>query len=367
VSAHQGLDESQLRKLLAVKKIRGVGDVNALKLFNHFKSAEAIFEASDTQLTQIGLKATSITSIRTMDFSQFDSTFKWLEGKDTSVIPINSTYYPPLLLQTATPPLYLFTLGNYELLLNPQLAVIGSRSPTPMGSANTQQFCKELVNQGLAITSGLAQGIDGEAHRAALSCNGYTIAVSGTGLKTVFPAPHKNLAHEIADKGLIISENFPDQGVIAGCFPRRNRIIAGISLGTLVIEAAERSGSLITAKIAMEESRDVFAIPGSIHNPLARGCHSLIKQGAKLVESVEDILEELPAIAGAQKLATSTETRPALNIESAEFLKNIDYEITSIDTILNRSELSIESVTNKLLLLELDGWIINSAGGYSRL
>ncbi|MGB0496270.1 MAG: DNA-processing protein DprA [Kangiellaceae bacterium] len=367
MSAHHGLDDNQLRKLFAIKKIKGVGDVNALKLFNHFQSAEAVFAASDDQLKQIGLKASSLESIRNMDFYQFDSTFRWLEHSNSSVIPINSTYYPPLLLQTATPPLYLFTIGNYELLLNPQIAVVGSRSPTPVGSNNTHQFCKELINQGLAITSGLAQGVDGDAHRAALECGGYTIAVSGTGLKTVFPAPHKNLAHEIANRGLLISENLPDQGVVAGCFPRRNRIIAGLSLGTLVVEAAEKSGSLITAKIAMDESREVFAIPGSIHNPLAKGCHALIKQGAKLVEKVEDIMEELPAIAGAQKIATTTETRPALNVESAEFLKFIDYEITSLDTILNRSQLSIESVTNKLLLLELDGWIINSAGGYTRL
>ena len=367
MTAHHGLDEQQLRYLFAIKQIKGVGDVNALKLFNHFGNAQTIFEATEAQLKQVGVKNTSISSINSMDFNQFDNVFEWLNKTDASVIPIHSPYYPPLLLQTSTPPLYLFTLGNYELLLSPQIAVIGSRSPTPIGSNNTQQFCKELVNQGITITSGLAQGIDGEAHRSALSNNGYTIAVSGTGLKTVFPAPHKKLAHEIADKGLIISENFPDQGVIAGCFPKRNRIIAGLSLGTLVVEAAEKSGSLITAKIALEEAREVFAIPGSIHNPLAKGCHSLIKQGAKLVEKIEDILEELPTLASAQKLATNIETRPTLNKDSAEFLKHVDYEITSIDTILNRSQLGIESVANKLLLLELDGWIINSAGGYTRI
>lgn len=360
-------NEQALKHLFAIRQISGVGEIGATKLLQHFESPTAVFNADHQQLKQSGLKQKSIESIQNMDFEQFNSTFEWLSQDNHQIIPINSTYYPPLLNQTATPPLFLFAIGQIEHLLSPQIAVVGSRTPTPQGIINTQNFCQELVNQGLTITSGLALGVDGEAHRAALANNGYTIAVTGTGLSLVYPACHRRLAHSIADNGVIVSECFPHEKANVGSFPKRNRIIAGLCLGTLVIEAAKKSGSLITAHIAMEESREVFAVPGAISNPLAQGCHSLIRQGAKLVENSEDILEELPSILKAQKLAAHTHNRPQLNAETAEFLKLIDYEITSIDTISIRSQLSIESVTTKLLLLELDGWIINTAGGYTRL
>lgn len=347
--------------------IKGVGDIGATKLLEQFDSAAAIFDADRQKLKQSGLRSDSIDSILNMDFEQFDSVFEWLAKPGHQVIPLGSTYYPPLLACTATPPLFLFALGNIEHLLNPQIAVIGSRSPTSAGLINTKNFCQSLVTQGITITSGLALGVDGEAHRAALANGGFTVAVVGTGLSRVYPAIHRELAHQIVDDGVIVSECFPDEGVNRGSFPKRNRIIAGLSLGTLVIEAAKKSGSLITARLSMEESREVFAIPGSIHNELAQGCHQLIKQGAKLVETIEDIIEELPSLAKAQHQATTISTRPALNSEAAAFLKFVDYQITSIDSIVLRSQLPIESVTTMLLLLELDGWIVNSAGGYSRL
>jgi DNA processing protein len=361
------LSEQELKELFAIREINGVGLIGATKLLQYFSSPSAIFNASVLQLKESGLKQKAIDSIRNMNFEQFNSTFEWLAQDGHQVIPIDTTYYPPLLSQTATPPLFLFAIGNIEHLLSPQLAVVGSRTPTPQGIINTQNFCKELIEQGLTITSGLALGVDGEAHRTALTNNGFTVAVAGTGLSLVYPACHRKLAHAITESGVIVSECFPHEKATAGSFPKRNRIIAGLSLGTLVIEAAIKSGSLITAKIAMEESREVFAVPGAISNPLAKGCHSLIRQGAKLVENSEDILEELPSIIKAQKQATHTKSRPQLNQETAEFLKLIDYDITSVDTITIRSQLSIESVTTKLLLLELDGWIINTAGGYTRL
>jgi len=360
-------NELSLKQLFALRSISGVGDIGATKLLNHFKTPDAIFGASTAELKQCGVRSASVSSIQSMDFEQFSSIFEWLDQPGHQVIPIDSTYYPPLLRQTATPPLFLFAIGNVEHLLNPQIAVVGSRSPTPQGLVNTKDFCRELVLQGLTITSGLALGVDGQAHRAALENNGYTVAVTGTGLSRVYPACHKKLAHLIAENGVIVSECFPEDRVTAGNFPRRNRIIAGLTLGTLVIEAAKKSGSLITANIAMEESREVFAVPGTISNPMAQGCHALIRQGAKLVENSEDIMEELPALARAQKQATTTESRPQLNPETAEFLKFIDYQTTSVDTIALRSQLSVESVLTKLLLLELDGWVINSAGGYTRL
>ena len=359
-------DQQSLSYLFALRRVKGVGDISAAKLLKHFKSPQAIFEASSTELKDYRLKSDSINAIKSMDFDQFEQVFKWLEEPANNLIPLGSTYYPPLLSQTATPPLFLFTMGNIEHLLNPQIAIVGSRSPTPQGIKNTQLFCQSLVDIGLTITSGLALGIDGEAHRATLAHGGYTIAVTGTGLDRVYPACHRKLAHSIIESGLLVSECFPNEGVSQGNFPRRNRIIAGLSLGTLVIEAARKSGSLITARLALEESREVFAVPGSITNPVAQGCHALIRQGATLVENTEQLLQELPSLNRVRHNPADKDNRPELNQETIKFLNCIDFETTSIDSIAARSELSVESVLNKLLLLELDGWVINSAGGYSR-
>jgi len=360
------MDGNELRNWFALKSLEGVGDAGAHKLLNHFKSPQKIFSACKPELDSLKLKSEIQRSILNMNFDQFDPLLEWLQRPRHHCITLESSFYPPLLAETTLAPILLFAIGNIEQLLNPQIAVVGSRTPTRTGLANTQYFCQSLVANGLTITSGLALGIDGEAHRVALSEKGYTIAVMGTGLNLVYPATHRQLAHSISEQGLLISEYFPDERGSAASFPRRNRIIAGLSLGTLVVEAALKSGSLITARIAMDEGREVFAVPGNINNSLAQGCHSLIKQGAKLVEKGEDILDELPSLAAAHKIA-SNETRPLLNQETAEFLKSVDFETTSMDTILERSQLPIETVTNKLLLLELDGWVINACGGYSRV
>ena len=363
----EGIDDKELRFLFALTKIDGVGVIGAMKLYSHFEKPSLVFNASPSQLAKLGLKRKSIESLLTMKFDRFDSVFDWLDEPENQVIPIYSPLYPNLLKQTATPPLFLFAIGNSERLLDPQVAVVGSRNPTPQGLINTRLFCKELVKQGLTITSGLALGIDGEAHKTAISNGGYTIAVMGTGLARVYPSSHRELAHLIANNGLLISEFFPHEGISPGCFPRRNRIIAGLTLGTLIVEAADKSGSLITAKIAMEESREVFAVPGAISNPLAQGCHSLIKQGAALVESCEDILEQLPISSHLNLRATREEKPRALDEQASILLNHIDYQTTSLDSILQRSQLPLETITNMLLLLELDGWIINVSGGYSRI
>ncbi len=359
--------EDELLHLFALRSSNGVGPIGASKLLAHFGSAAAVMTASDKELSASGLKPKLIQALKEVDYQQFDNTLEWLQKPNRWVIPLGSSHYPPLLAQTATPPLFLFAIGNIEHLLTPQIAVVGSRSPTPHGITNTQSFCQQLVVEGLTITSGLALGIDGEAHRTALANNSYTVAVTGTGLSRVYPACHKKLAHAIADRGVIVSECFPHEGISSGSFPKRNRIIAGLSLGTLVVEAAKKSGSLITANIAMEESREVFAVPGSINNPLAAGCHWLIRQGAKLVENSQDIIEELTSLESAHRLTSPIDTRPALNSEAADFLKHIDFETTSLDLILLRTQLPLESVTNMLLLLELDGWLTNTTGGYMRI
>jgi len=346
--------------------IAGIGNVGALKLMEQFGSATAIFSANSHRLQQCKLKTPVIEQIRSFDFKRVDAVIDWGGQPDRSIIPLGSPFYPPQLSQIHSPPILLFALGNPELLFSPQIAVVGSRNPSAQGLENTRAFCEHLCRQGITVTSGLANGIDGEAHRASLSANGLTIAVTGTGLNRVYPANHRELARKIAKQGLLVSERLPDQAVDAGSFPQRNRIIAGLSLGTLVVEAALKSGSLITAKCALEAGREVYAIPGSIHNPLSKGCHNLIKQGAKLTESVEDIIEDLPCVLTAQVEPGLSREKSSLAQEDAEFLKHVDFEITPLDTIVTRSQLTVDAVTNKLLTLELEGWVINSAGGYIR-
>ena len=364
--AQSDLNANEIEFSLALKSIKGIGNVTALKLIRHFGTPKTVFEARSEQLEESGLPSKIIQRILKFDFSTIKSTIDWSEQPDKHIIDINSAFYPPLLSQINNPPLVLFVLGNPEVLLTPQIAVVGTRNPTSQGLINTNTLCHALAEQGLTITSGLASGIDGEAHKTALSAQSYTVAVTGTGLNRVYPAIHRELAHQIARHGALVSEKFPDDPIDRGSFPQRNRIIAGLSLGTLVIEAANQSGSLITARLAMEEGREVYAVPGSIHNPLTKGCHKLIKQGAKLVESLEDIIEDLPAINKGQINKSEEPLKPPLNHGEAEFLKHIDYDITPIDVIVSRSQLTVGAVTNKLLLLELAGWVINSAGGYIR-
>lgn len=352
--------------LLAFKMIKGIGNISALKLISRFHSAQAVFQASAEQLFSAKLNKTLVNQIQNFDFSRLTPLLDWEKQLNCTIIVFGSAYYPPLLAQIHNPPLVLFTHGNPETLISPQIAVVGSRNPTAQGISNTQSLCQAMSQKGFTITSGLAMGVDGEAHRAALNANGYTIAVMGTGLNRVYPAKHRQLAHQIANQGLLISEKLPDEPLDKGSFPQRNRIIAGLSLGTLVVEAAYKSGSLITAQHALEAGREIYAIPGSIHNPLARGCHKLIKQGAKLVETIEDIIEDLPSLAKAQIDKSNDTKQPVLTSEEAQFLNYIDYDTTPIDTIISRSQLTAEIVINKLLLLELSGQIINCAGGYIR-
>ena len=365
---HTDTSANQTKCLLALKMIKGIGNATALKLLQKFQSAGAVFQASYNELRQAGLRSVLITQIMDFDFCLVDEVLAWAKPASKNIISINSPHYPPLLSQINSPPIILFTIGNPEVLLTPQIAVVGTRNPTVQGLNSTSQFSKAIVEHGLSVTSGLAIGIDGEAHRAALEVQGYTIAVTGTGLNRVYPARHRELAHRIADKGVLVSEKFPNEPFDQGSFQQRNRIIAGLSLGTLVVEAAKKSGSLITANCAMEEGREVYAIPGSIHNPQVKGCHSLIKQGAKLVESIEDIIEDLPCVANGQvdKSNDLKVGRTPLNQQDTLFLQHIDFDITPVDLIVTRSQLTVEAVTNKLLLLELDGWVINSAGGYIR-
>ena len=367
----QGTQSSRLSEenfyLLALLSLKGVGSATASKLISKFGSASKIFHASDIELKKAGLKPDRIAAIRNYEAETLSACVHWLEAEQNHLITQQSPFYPNLLKQIANPPLALFAIGNLELMATPQIAMVGTRKPTAAGTTNAKQFAEALIEAGYTITSGLAVGIDGESHRSAIACGGNTIAVMGTGPDRIYPAHHRELAHQIAENGLLLSERLPGSPMDQGAFPQRNRIIAGLSLGTLVVEAAEKSGTLITANLSAESGREVFAIPGSIHNPQSKGCHKLIKQGAKLVECLEDILEDLPHFsAKPTTIIEPGDKRPSLSEEDLIFLNFVDFEVTSIDTIVTRSQLTVDAVTNKLLLLELQGWVLNSAGGYIR-
>lgn len=306
------------------------------------------------------------------DWKRVEQDLAWLEGAGNSLICLTDRGYPPLLRQIDSAPPVLFVHGDPSCLRAHQLAIVGTRNPTPNGREMAQEFAAHLARSGLCITSGLALGVDAEAHRGALLARGRSIAVMGTGLDRIYPAKHRDLAYAIAETGALVSELPPGTPPVAENFPRRNRIISGLALGTLVVEAAARSGSLITARYAAEQGREVFAIPGSIHNAMAKGCHRLIRQGAKLVETAADILEELGALAAAAAIeegASSLPQRPVIDMDEdyQRLLSHLGQEPVSVDLLVARSGLTAEAVSSMLLILELQGLVAAIPGGlYSR-
>ncbi|MDH5409096.1 MAG: DNA-processing protein DprA, partial [Gammaproteobacteria bacterium] len=296
-----------------------------------------------------------------------DRDLAWMESAaNHHIICFDEPAYPALLREIADPPPVLYVQGNADALQQLQLAIVGSRNATASGLETAHAFARHLAAQGIVITSGMALGIDGASHSGALAGGGETIAVMGTGLDHVYPSRHRDLAKRIAEKGALISEFPIGTPPLAGNFPRRNRIISGLSQGVLVIEAAIRSGSLITARQALEQGRDVFAIPGSIHNPLAKGCNSLLREGAKLVETAADILEELGVEGSlAQPLTVLGQHTEELSVdpEYGKLLECIGFEPTAIDAMVSRSGLTADAVCSMLLVLELHGLVENTAGG----
>ncbi len=298
---------------------------------------------------------------------------EWLHDENHHLIRLGDDMYPELLAGIASPPAQLYVNGDPEILHLPALAIVGSRNPTTGGAQTAFEFARHLGATGFCIVSGLAQGIDAAAHSGALAAGAPTVAFLGHGIDRVYPAANRDLARDIAKRGALVSE-FP-LGTAPGraLFPQRNRLISGLCLGTLVVEAARRSGSLITARLAAEEGREVFAIPGSIHNPLSRGCHQLIRQGAKLVEAADDILSELAPLAGhmLQTVDQSTGSDPSpveVDEEYVKLLEAIGHDPVNADELVARSGLTIEQVSSMLLILELEGKIEKLSGGrYSLL
>ena len=355
---------------LALLRAPGVGPAYGARLLEEFSDPESIFKARPAAWKAAGVPGSLHEGLKNPDWAGVEQDQKWLAQDHRGLLTRDDPRYPDRLREITHAPLALFYQGNVDLLQRPQLAVVGARAATPQGLETAEGFAAELTRRGLLITSGLALGIDGAAHRGALSAGGATVAVCGTGLDRVYPARHRELAHEITDKGVLISEFSIGTPPLAENFPRRNRILSGLSLGVLVVEAAPQSGSLITARLALEQGREVFAIPGSIHSPLSRGGHALIRQGAKLTETVDDILEELaPQLGdefeigvrtdGAGDGAAEEKLEPALKT----VLDALGFEATPFDTLVERLSLPLETLSSALLTLELQGRIASAPGG----
>ncbi len=393
------ITEDELQARLQIWRAAGIGPATLNRLLNHFGSANAALAASDTELSQAGLKPDTLQHLRAVPADAAAADLEWLHrAAHRHILVPEDRLYPKLLRDVKAAPPILFVVGNPELLNEPQLAMVGSRTPTSYGKDNAQAFAHYLAKHGISVTSGLALGIDAVSHQGALEAGGHTLAVIATGLDIMYPAKNRQLAEKIVEQGAIVSE-FPI-GVKpqAQNFPRRNRIISGLSLGTLVVEAALQSGSLVTAQHALEQGREVFAIPGSIHSPLAHGCHRLIRQGAKLVETAADILEELaPQLQAYLGFVSKSDESPpiqtnkppkplsflqavmtqanaeersiaSLDAEEQQILATIGLEPLPVDQIVIQTGLTTDVVSSMLLMLELQGYITACGGGrYKRL
>lgn len=360
---------------LRLTLIPGLGPERQRQLLAAFGLPENIFNASHATLAGVVGAEHAVRLLAAPDQAAIDATLAWAAEPDNHLLTLADGAYPQSLLDTADPPVLLYVKGDPTLLNRPALAVVGARSATASGEANAEAFARSLCGAGLTIVSGLALGIDAAAHRGALDavCAG-TVAVIGTGADRIYPARNSALAREIAAAGAIVSEFPLGMAALRHNFPRRNRIIAGLSLGVLVVEAAVGSGSLITARLATENGRDVFAIPGSIHSPLARGCHRLIRDGAKLVETAEDVLEELrgrlasPLQPGTVPHRAVTCPPPPsqqqlpLEADAARVLGLIGHDPVDVDTLVQRSGLTVDALYAILLPMELEGRIGRSAG-----
>ncbi|MEO8409407.1 MAG: DNA-processing protein DprA [Propionivibrio sp.] len=347
---------------LRLTLVPGIGGETQRKLLTAFGLPDAIFAASRRELRGvIGDKAIALL-LDTDNAAAIAQACAWADGNDQHLLTLADTAYPQALLQIADPPTLLYVRGRLELLNRPVLAIVGSRHPTPQGLQNAERFAAAFAEAGLTIVSGLALGIDAAAHRGALAAGGDTIAFIGTGIDRIYPARNRDLALQIGERGTIVSEFPLGTPVMAANFPRRNRLISGIARGVLIVEAATESGSLITARLAAEQGREVFAIPGSIHSPQSRGCHKLIKQGAKLVETASDVLEELGWFAGPRVIVAPPADEGPTGPDD-ELLVALGFDPCGLDELAARSGRSAAELSGQLLQLELAGRVASLPGG----
>lgn len=380
VVAEPKIQADYWRDWLILLHAPGVGPVTWHQLMQHFASPTEVLKADRKHLQQAGLKEKACDWLENPNLQIIVPGLKWINIEGNHLIPLGHAYYPPLLAATSNPPPLLFATGNLENLCKPQIAIVGTRHPSEGGRGIAWEFARTLAASGYVITSGLAIGIDAAAHEGALS-SGATIAVSATGLDRVYPPANRDLAHRIAGNGALVSELSPGTSVRKENFPQRNRIISGMCLGVLVVEAAAKSGSLITAKTATDQGREVFAIPGSIHSPLSKGCHALIRNGAKLVETTDDIVEELGSLTGSlfanltlTEKSSSVLPSPQSKINTIIDFENLDADCKTLlnclghdpvaqDALIQRSGLPAHIVAVALTDLEMNGYITILPGG----
>lgn len=382
-------DLNKLQLYLALNRLCGLKACDIEYLSQYDGDLATLLSSSHTVLRRAGFSNASIEQLKLLDWQMVEDELKWAEVADHHIITLDDADYPEILRKISAPPIVLFVYGQLDCLKKPQLAMVGSRNPTPTGREIAFEFARYLARHGFTIISGLAVGIDSASHEGALKAGGSTIAVMGTSIDQIYPARNKALVDKIIEQGAVITEFPLYTPAKRGNFPQRNRIISGLSIGTLVVEAALRSGSLITARLAGEQGREVFAIPGSIHNPLSRGCHKLLRDGAKLVEKADDILEELELPANinnsrgsaccalgknfthdgfvANSCKTANVTQELLDEDRKKLLSSIGFEMTTVDTLVTRTGFKPQDVASMLLMLELAGHVKQASGGYERI
>lgn len=371
---HYWLALKLVPRLAIHKKLALVDSYGLTALFSLIKKGSSPLTSANNLTTK------QLAAFHQPDWSFIDDIIRASNACDSIIVAFDDAQYPKQLKQIYDPPLVLFAKGNAQLLNKLQIAIVGSRAASVNGRETAFSIAQQLAEQGVVITSGLALGIDAAAHKGALTTSVGTIAVVATGLDKVYPARHKILADQIQEhQGVIISEFLPGTSPKAGHFPKRNRIISGLSQGVLVVEATFKSGSLITARCALEQNRDVFAVPGSVNNPQAKGCHWLIKQGAKLVEQAADIIEELSIDEYSELHLHQEQQKPENSVAIKDeknlnkdlcvdvLLASVGFEITPVDKVVSRSKLPIAEVLTRLTLLELSGLVVGVPGGYLRL
>lgn len=375
-------DSAEIEAWLILLRTPGLGPAGLRSLVTRAGSAAAAVEDRERLRREFAFGEETLAWLRAPDRACIAADLEWLAADSRRLLTWSDTDYPALLRESGAAPAALFVSGDVSHLWRPQIAIVGARSATSGGLANARSFAAHLASAGFVVTSGLADGIDGAAHAAALDAGGVTVAVMGTGPDLVYPRRHAALAARIAAQGALVTEFPPGVEARPAHFPRRNRVIAGLSLGVLVVEASTQSGSLITARLAGEQGREVFALPGSIHNPLARGCHQLIRQGARLVETAVEIVDELAPLARAlgERLRERLDAPeageappPAAPIaqRDADYIRVLEalaYDPVGLDELATRTGFGVPALSSMLLLLELDGAVTSVGGGrYQRL
>lgn len=350
--------------LLALNRMHQVGPKTVLKLLKYWPKLHELFRLSSHELRLAGLSSALVSAVTSFDKYAIDLDLQWVNAKNNrALLTLDDTNYPALLKEIYDPPPVLYAEGSLDCFLQPTLGIVGTRNPSITGAEIAKQFAYELAQAGLTIVSGLARGIDAAAHQGCLLANGKTVAVMGTGMGCIYPRQHVSLVEKMIETGLVLTEFPLKSPPIAGHFPRRNRIISGLSLSLLVVESAIRSGSLLTARLAMEQNRDVMAVPGSIRNPQTAGCHRLLQQGAKLVTSVQDVLEDLSIERVKKQL--NGEVFSTTNTQE-RLLHDMGDALIAVDQLVMLSGRSVEDIICDLVELELDGLVQSLPGGYMR-